>query len=299
MPMPMPDADAAPVMSDADAMVSPLRRSGESGTPCWVELQTTDRASATTFYGELFGWRIDDLTATTTAAGHQPDQPGYSVARKNNDAVAGIACRAPASAITARWATYLAVDDVDEVVRSVGNNGGTVTMGPVNIIDTVIDASIDTAIDTARIAVVRDPTGATVGLWQSDRLAGTTVVNEDGRLAWIELLTDDVDAAVGFYQRVFGLAPQAVELSGRPWFSLHSGPATNTPPVAGVVGKLSMQTPNHWNVYFGCDDIDRTARRAVELGGSVVFGPAPTPIGPMAGIMDPHGARFSLWGLSR
>jgi len=107
---------------------------------------------------------------------------------------------------------------------------------------------------------------------------------------------DDVDAASAFYRRVFGLTAQAVELAGRPWVSLHAGRGTNADAVAGVVGKLSAETPNHWNVYFACADIDDTARRAVELGGSVPFGAAPTPIGPMAGIMDPDGARFSLWG---
>ena len=85
-----------------------------------------------------------------------------------------------------------------------------------------------------------------------------------------------------------------MELAGRPWVSLHAGRGTNADAVAGVVGKLSAETPNHWNVYFACADIDDTARRAVELGGSVPFGPAPTPIGAMAGIMDPDGARFSL-----
>jgi hypothetical protein len=73
---------------------------------------------------------------------------------------------------------------------------------------------------------------------------------------------DDADAASAFYRRVFGLTAQAVELAGRPWVSLHAGRGTNADAVAGVVGKLSAETPNHWNVYFACADIDDTARRA-------------------------------------
>jgi predicted enzyme related to lactoylglutathione lyase len=71
------------------------------------------------------------------------------VAAKNDVAVAGITSRRPgARAIIADWATYLAVDNVDEAVRRVGEYGGTVTKEPVD------------AIDTARIATVLDPTGA-------------------------------------------------------------------------------------------------------------------------------------------
>ena len=257
--------------------------SSPTGAPCWVELRTADLPRAKTFYGELFGWRLDDITATGHP-GQTTDRRGYSVALKDDVAVAGITAQHPPTRVlTAGWATYLAVGDVDEAVSRVGAGGGTVTMEPV------------LAIDTAGIAAVLDPTGAAVGLWQADRRVGTTVANKGGRLAWIELLTDDVDAAVAFYQRVFGLTTKAVELAGRPWVSLHAGPGTS-PAVAGVVGKLSAETPNHWNIYFACVDIDDTARRTVELGGSVLFGPAPTPFGPMAGIMDPEGARFSLWG---
>ncbi len=52
------------------------------------------------------------------------------------------------------------------------------------------------------------------------------------------------------------------------------------------------------NVYFTCADIDGAARRAVRGArrGSMLFGPALTPIGPMAGHHGSDGARFSLWG---
>ena len=30
------------------------------GTPCWVELATTDQAAAKAFYADLFGWDYED-----------------------------------------------------------------------------------------------------------------------------------------------------------------------------------------------------------------------------------------------
>jgi predicted enzyme related to lactoylglutathione lyase len=37
------------------------RTSYESGTLCWADLGTSDPDAARAFYGELFGWRGNDL----------------------------------------------------------------------------------------------------------------------------------------------------------------------------------------------------------------------------------------------
>ena len=55
------------------------------------------------------------------------------MAAKNDVAVAGITSRRPgARVIIVDWATYLAVHNVDEAVRRVGEYGGTVTADPVD-----------------------------------------------------------------------------------------------------------------------------------------------------------------------
>jgi hypothetical protein len=59
------------------------------------------------------------------------------------------------------------------------------------------------------------------------------------------------------------------------------------PPMEGV--------PNHWHVYFAVEDLDASLAQARGLGASVVAGPIPTPIGPMATMSDPEGALFSLF----
>jgi hypothetical protein len=52
--------------------------------------------------------------------------------------------------------------------------------------------------------------------------------------------------------------------------------------------------PSHWHVYFGTDDADATAAKAVELGGSIVVPPFDTPVGRIAVLSDPQGAMFSV-----
>lgn len=40
----------------------------EPGTCCWVDLATTDPARAKAFYGELFGWKAEDIAAEEAGA---------------------------------------------------------------------------------------------------------------------------------------------------------------------------------------------------------------------------------------
>jgi predicted enzyme related to lactoylglutathione lyase len=51
-------------------------------------------------------------------------------------------------------------------------------------------------------------------------------------------------------------------------------------------------TPAHWSVTFGVDDVEATAAKAPELGGEVLLGPVDAPWTRMAVIRDPQGATF-------
>ena len=51
-------------------------------------------------------------------------------------------------------------------------------------------------------------------------------------------------------------------------------------------------TPAHWTVTFGVDDIDATAKQAAELGGTVVVAPHDAPWTRTATLQDPQGAIF-------
>src|ERR671916_865571 len=50
----------------------PERSSYEPGTPSWVDLGTSDPDAAKRFYGELFGWQVED-------AGPVEETGGYAV----------------------------------------------------------------------------------------------------------------------------------------------------------------------------------------------------------------------------
>lgn len=253
----------------------PQRTSYAQGTPCWVDLQTTDQDAARSFYADLFGWKYDD----------RPMGEGvvYSQAVVNDGAVAAIAPQSPelaAAGAPPTWNTYLAVDDVDATTAKVAAAGGQVGMAPFDVYD------------AGRMAFVLDPAGAAVALWQAGEHIGATVVNEHGALIWNELTVPDPAATTGFYEQVLGVTAQSQDYgSGQTYTTFVVGDRS----VAGAITPMMEGVPPHWHVYFGVDDVAESAARVTALGGTVLAGPMDTPVGPMATVRDPQGAVFSLF----
>ena len=77
--------------------------------------------------------------------------------------------------------------------------------------------------DAGRMAFVADPTGAAVGLWQASGHIGATLVNEPNTLTWNELTTDDVAAALPFYETVVGLTSKEVPMGEVNYTMLYVG----------------------------------------------------------------------------
>jgi len=243
------------------------------GTPNWVDLQTTDQSAAKQFYASLLGWSYDDNP--------MPQGGVYSMATVNGETVAAIAPMPPgAEGRPPMWNTYIAVDDVDAAVDKVGPAGGQVLMAPFDIGE------------AGRMAVVADPTGPAVGLWQANRHIGATLVGEPGAPIWNELITDKPESALAFYEAVVGLTHSAVEMApGQNYTLLKVGGndvgGCTEPPMQGV--------PNVWHVYFAVDDADATATKAAEGGGQVMVQPFDIPsVGRSAVLTDPQGAVFSV-----
>jgi uncharacterized protein len=248
----------------------PVRTSYAQGTPNWVDLQSPDTTAAKAFYGALFGWAFEDMP--------MPDDGVYSMAKIGNSEVAAIATQMPGSTGTpAVWSTYLAVDSADEAAAKVQAAGGQVVMEPFDVPG------------AGREAIVVDPSGAAVSLWQAGGHIGATLVNEPGCILWNELITSDL-SATAFYEKVLGLTATAMDMGGAEYTVFQAGGAmvggAAEPPVPGL--------PNHWHVYFAVDDADAAAARISELGGEVLVPPFDIPVGRISMARDPQGALFSI-----
>jgi predicted enzyme related to lactoylglutathione lyase len=110
-----------------------------------------------------------------------------------------------------------------------------------------------------------------------------------GAFSWCELMTPDVDAAKTFYGKLFGWQMESMPMENMTYTVLKAGGT----PVGGIMAppEPGPTMPPHWGVYVTVDDVDATARQAVELGGSLMFPPRDIPgVGRFCLLRDPQGA---------
>ena len=244
------------------------RESYAPGTISWVELVTSDAGAAKAFYGALLGWDFDDQPAGEAI---------YTMASRDGREVAGLFADPQQPP---HWNNYVTVSSADEAAEKAASLGATVVAPAFDVLD------------AGRMAVIEDPTGAFIALWQAGRHPGARLVNAPGALAWNDLTTRDLDAAKRFYGDWLGWTFEEMPDSGG-YHVIRNGERSNggmSPFRPGMGDGL----PSHWMPYFGIEDIDASIARIPELGGQVLAGRLDLPAGSIAVFADPQGAVFAL-----
>jgi hypothetical protein len=250
----------------------PARGEVPAGAPIWNDLTTDDLDATVAFYTGLFGWTHED---------HGEDMAHYGTLSLDGRPVAGVMPRmSPDSPLG--WTVYLHAPDLDAAVAATRTAGGTVVLDP------------DQVMDLGRQAVVADPSGAAVALWEPGTHPGFGVVGEGRAPAWWELHSQDFDAVVPFYVAL-GWTPRT--MTDEPQFR-YAVDEVDGEQYAGIMDdpRSGIPGPSYWLTYFATDDADATAARATELGGTIVRGPEDTPFGRLVVVTDPRGTQFSATG---
>lgn len=262
------------------------------GVPCWIDTTQPDPESAAAFYRGLFGWDVEDMMPAGSGS-------KYLVARLHGGDVAAVSSQPEGAPPQAIWNTYIWVDNADETAARARASGGSVVTEPFDVLD------------AGRMAVLADPEGAVVMVWQAINHKGARVVNEHGALNFNNLNTRDVERAKRFYSDVFGWTTfdlpggQSWSLPGYGDYLEQLTPGIRkmtaefgAPGFEDVVAAISpipdddSTTRAHWGVTFGANDAEATARKATELGGEVVVPPFDAPYARMTVLRDPQGATF-------
>lgn len=116
-----------------------------------------------------------------------------------------------------------------------------------------------------------------------------------GTPCWVDVTSPDLDRTIAFYSGLFGWEGERdprPEAGGYTMFSLNEKlVAAASPPPPGQEG-----IPPHWTTYIASDDVDATAERIREAGGTVLAEPFDVfDAGRMAVAQDPTGAAFGVW----
>jgi len=251
----------------------PARDATRFGEPCWADLLTSDPDGAREFYGRLFGW---------TAVESSMEGSDYVTFRHGDADVAGMAVQMPGSEAPDVWSIYLAVEDVDASTGAALAAGGQVLAEPMNI------GSM------GRMAILSDPTGATVGLWQPIDFTGFGVIGEVGTPLWHELNTLDYPAAVAFYQKAFGWTPSVLSDTDEFRYSTIGAEGAMVAGIFDASAHLPAGMPSHWQLYLGVADVAAAAALVTELGGTVLQEPWSAKFGTFSRVADRTGAMFVL-----
>lgn len=236
----------------------------------WTNLSTTDDAAAAAFYARVLGWTYREMPIGEGMV--------HRNATINDMLIAGIDPMMPGSDMPTAWSNFVFVDDIEATVTSATQLGATVLMAPMDVMG------------EGHMAMIMDPTGAAVGLWQSGRHTGADAVNQPGTYSWVELTTSDVSAALRFYGELFGWGFEQQDMpSMEYWMATIDGR-----PFAGVMAKPDdmADMPSSWATYFGVVDAEATMAEVKAAGGSIAFGPMRMGPGIGIGVADPQGGYF-------
>jgi uncharacterized protein len=251
----------------------PLMETYAPGTFCWADLGTPDPVAATRFYTALFAWTADPRPMGPDAY--------YTMFQLEGRPVAALYKQEAVQQGQPQWLSYISVSSASDAAAQTKGLGGTLLMEPFDVLD------------VGRMALVQDPTGAVVALWEPRRHTGAGVVGDAGSMCWNELATTDPTRAGAFYGALLGWNAERRRMGTLDYTTFRSSgePRGGMLAIAPAWGPM----PPHWLVYFAVRDCDGSATLAQSLGGAVRMPPSDIPdAGRCAVLTDPQGAMFAV-----
>ncbi len=279
-------AGCATAVVDLPSITDSRTNAHDSGRVVWRDLITTTPAETREFYSELFGWTFERPGIDLGFGGDD----SYQLIRHDGRLIGGLfdARSIEADGNLSQWVTYFSTDDVAAVVARSEAEGATVVTPPTPLAT------------RGTVAVVRDPDGALFAIVRAN--GGDPEVEEpaQNQFLWEELWTTDVNAASGFYERVFGFRTKsfAVPESDRDYRVL----TTKEEPRAGILENPFEGEKPVWVNYLRVEDPAAVTARVDALGGRIIVDAQPRDEGgTVALVAGPSGAGIALqtWPLDK
>jgi uncharacterized protein len=118
---------------------------------------------------------------------------------------------------------------------------------------------------------------------------------------WVDLQTTDPAAAKAFYGTLFGWTFDDMPMPENGVYSMAMVGDHTVAAIAPQPPEMARNgVPPLWNTYIAVDDVDATAARVAQLGGSLMMEPFDiNDAGRMAWVGDATGANAGLWQAGR
>jgi predicted enzyme related to lactoylglutathione lyase len=118
-----------------------------------------------------------------------------------------------------------------------------------------------------------------------------------GSFCWIELATTDQNAAKTFYDSLFGWSAADYPMGPTEFYTMFKLDGKDAAAAYTMRPEQRSQgVPPHWMLYISVESADAAAKKAGELGATILAPPFDVfTFGRMSVIKDPTGAIFSVW----
>lgn len=190
----------------------------------WMDVISNDIDRTLDYYADRFGWTSEELPLD--------HGKGYRIVRSGSETVAGAEQVAAERKLDPVWTLMVETDDAPSLIEAAVAAGAEETF------------ALAPMLDLGRIAMLRDPWGATLGVWEPGTFRPSAVPSVPGRLVGAVLTTPDPAASSNFHREVFGWAsrpgphdleagiPAFVEQGGEPaiWTPILHAPAADPEP---------------------------------------------------------------------
>jgi predicted enzyme related to lactoylglutathione lyase len=244
------------------------------GNFVWYELLTTNPKLAPTFYEYVIGWASRPMDGSSGVFLFENEQSLLA-------SVTELPERARQMGAPSYWTSHVQVASADATAATVKQLGGQVYVEPVN------------AGGIGRFAVIADPLGAVLSVFTPNQPMNVRDASKVGEFCWHELLSENAEASLAFYGKLFGWKLRSEFDMGAMGKYLLFGNEERD--FGGMFNKPKEVHPSAWNYYVEVSDLDTAIERAKERGGKVCNGPMSVPGGArVAQLEDPQGAGFSL-----
>lgn len=127
-----------------------MKNEPKVGEFCWNELVTSNVKAAKDFYGKVFNWQFSDQEMGDTI---------YTMIQINGKERGGIWAipKDKEKHIPPHWMAYILVENIEIALEKALEHGATVVK------------PATACCDFGHLAIIRDPTGAHIALWQELR----------------------------------------------------------------------------------------------------------------------------------
>lgn len=153
----------------------------------WMDVISSDIDRTLDYYTEMFGWTSEQLPLD--------HGEGYRLVRSGSAVVAGAEQVAAERELEPVWTLMVECEDARSLIDAAVAKGAEETF------------VLESMLDLGRIAMLRDPWGATLGVWEPGTYRPSEVPDLPGRLCGAVLTTPEPDETIRFHRDVFGWEP--------------------------------------------------------------------------------------------